>query len=100
MNSLPINRRPPLAPDVVVPAIQACAGRPAGEPHLIAVIRRGPHGRATATVTIASPARSGSVHFNDSSTLSFESRTEARVFVSAWIWYRVARRKAQPRGKP
>lgn len=95
-----MDMKPPFSADVVVPAMLACEGSPAGERHLIGVLRRGPHGLVTATVTIARSEAGGAIHFNGTNTMSFESRAEARAFVSAWVWYRVTRRRSQPKGTP
>ena len=66
-----------------------------GERHLCGVLEKGPHGLTRATVLIATVAQEGARAgcFSGVDSLTFESRKEARDFVSAWLRYRILCRK-------
>jgi hypothetical protein len=66
-----------------------------GERHLCGVIEAGPKGLTRATVLIATvgPAGARAGCFSGVDSLTFDSRKEARDFVTAWLRYRVFCRK-------
>jgi hypothetical protein len=76
-------------------AHRATKESPAGERHLIGVVERGDHGVAVATVALVN-ATPGGWRCESYERLSCEAFPEARAFVSAWIWYRVANAETRP----
>jgi hypothetical protein len=85
--------------DFNMSAYEATRGRPAGERHLVGLVQRGPHGLALATAAVVVVTEDRTFRMVDAQRLSFETRAEARAFVSAWTWYRVIHaRKAERNG--
>lgn len=76
-------------------AMEAADGRPAGERHLLGVVERGRRGLTIATVGIGLVDEDGCTSFPEIDSFTFESRDEARAFVSAWVWYRVVKREGR-----
>jgi hypothetical protein len=87
--------------DFNLAAYRATEGRPAGECHLVGLVKRGPHGLAIATAAlVVVGGEDRPFRMVDSERLSFETFPEARAFISAWTWYRVIHnRKAERNGK-
>jgi len=103
---IPRANNKPVSTNAALAVWEGIKDGPPGQRHLIVVLEKGPKGLTRATVLIATvgpggPAAGGD--FSGTESLTFESRDEARAFVSAWVWYRLARRSGpcaggQPKG--
>ena len=91
---IPRANNQPISTSAALAVWEAVKDAEPGGRHLVGVLERGPKGLTRATVLIATvgPAGARAGSFSGVDSLTFESRAEARAFVSAWIWYRLVKR--------